>query len=306
MTKVILGRPRVAPVRISPWIGTRMYWTGWDGVRRELTDWRSGITVLEEGIEGLSMPPHAAWTSASPAQHGQRLRGFRVEPRPCAWTAFVYSNESSSQWLTRDADFWRSLQPGKYGTWEVTTEAGRRSLRCRLDDPGDGKFTRDPAKRGWQPYDIRLIADDPFWYGQNVTTEWDTTTAANFNQWVDGVSVGFLSSANRLEDAVMTNPGDVEAWPVWTITGPATTVTVGMTGATIVAPIVLATSADVLVINTDPAVQMAWKNGVDVTMQLGTADFAPIPAGQDRKMLLTMTGTGAVSATISTRYYRAW
>lgn len=307
MTRMIFGAPRVAPAKISPWVGTRMYWTGWDGVRRELTDWRSGVFVLEEGVEGLSMPKHTAWTSSSPAQHGQRLRGFRVPARPCAWASFVYSKESSLEFLERDGDFWHSLQPGKYGTWEVRTEAGTRRIRCRLDDESGGdKYGLDPSQQGWAAYDIRLIADDPFWYGETVEAEWGTASLVDFNAWVTDSQMGYLSSANRLENAVMTNPGDVEAWPVWTISGPATSVTVGITGSTVTAPINLASSSDVLVIDTDPAVQMAWLNGVDVTMQLGSADFAPIPAGADRKLVLAMTGNGTVSATISTRYYRAW
>ncbi|MHA7210789.1 hypothetical protein [Arthrobacter sp. MDT1-65] len=63
---------------------------------------------------------------------------------------------------------------------------------------------------------------------------------------------------------------------------------------------------DVLVIDTDPTVQSAWRNGVDVTAQLGSADFAPIPAGEDRQLSLTMAGTGSVEAAITPRFYRAF
>lgn len=304
MTRVVFGSPRVAPARISPWVGTRMFWTGSDGIRRNLTDWRSGVFVMQEGIEGLSMPPHVAWTSASPAQHGQRFRGFKVSPRPCAWITHVYA-QSSRAWLAADSDFWGSLHPGEYGTWEVSTEAGTRKLRCRYNGDGTDSYGRDPGRQGWASYDIPLIADDPFWYGAQVNATWGTASLVDFNQWVDGVQLGALSSANRLENAVMANPGDVEAWPVWSIDGPCTSVTVGLTGRTVTAPISLLAD-DVLVINTDPNVQMAWKNGVDVTNQLGAVDFAPIPAGASTKLLLAMTGNGNVTATIDTRFYRAW
>jgi hypothetical protein len=66
------------------------------------------------------------------------------------------------------------------------------------------------------------------------------------------------------------------------------------------------TADDILVIDTDPTVQSAWLNGVDVTSQLGSADFAPIPAGHELPLSLTMAGTGSVEAAITPRYYRAW
>jgi hypothetical protein len=63
---------------------------------------------------------------------------------------------------------------------------------------------------------------------------------------------------------------------------------------------------DTLVIDTDPTVQCAWLNGVDVTAQLGSADFAPIPAGEDRTLSLALVGAGSVQAEIRPRYYKAW
>jgi hypothetical protein len=45
---------------------------------------------------------------------------------------------------------------------------------------------------------------------------------------------------------------------------------------------------------------------VDRTEDLGTADFAPIPAGQDRRLNISMTGDGIIRAAITPLYRRAW
>lgn len=120
-----------------------------------------------------------------------------------------------------------------------------------------------------------------------------------------GMPVLRVASASQLSSAKLTNEGDLEAWPVWTIKGPLTSVTVGVDGSTVQWTVAL-TSTDTLVIDTDPIVQSAWLNGADVTSQLGTADFAPIPAGVELPLSLTMAGTGSVEASITPRFYKAW
>ncbi|NKG21114.1 hypothetical protein [Paeniglutamicibacter terrestris] len=305
-TRVVFGSAAGESSRPSPWIKTRMWWTGADGERRELTDPESGVFVMPEGIEGLGNTGYTPWLSQSPAQHGQRFRGGRYEPRPCFWPVMVYSRVSTTAWFAEDTDFWRSMVPDVYGVWEVQTPSGTRRLTCRFEGDGNHKFDYDPGRRGWTAYGVALTADDPFWYGESITQEWEASTSQDLNAWTAGSQLGFLSSANRLEDATITNTGDLEAWPVWTIHGPMTSATVGVAGRTVTAPITLATSNDVLVIDTDPTVQMAWKNGVDVTSSLGTANFAPIPAGENRKLQLSLVGTGAVAVELRPRFRRAW
>lgn len=159
--------------------------------------------------------------------------------------------------------------------------------------------------RGWASYGVSLIADDPFWTGEAVRRVWAQSDAVDFYGGVAKAPVFHISSGSQLSTAKITNEGDLEAWPVWTITGPLTSVTVGVDGETVQWNVAL-TSTDILVIDTDPQVQSAWLNGTDVTDQLGTADFAPIPAGLERPLSLTMAGTGSVEARITPRFFRAW
>lgn len=283
-----------------------MVWTGWDGSVWELTKPQAGVFMTGTGVEGLGMPTHQAWISESPAVHGQSYRGHVVEPRPVFWPIYLYSDAGSKEWLELDRAFWRSLQPGKHGQWSVTTPGGgKRSLSCRFVDDGQHVVQHDPMMRGWALYGVSLIADNPFWTGEPVRRTWAQSTASDFYGGPAKAPVFHISSGSQLSTATMTNEGDLEAWPVWTIKGPLTSVTVGVDGATIQWNAAL-TVTDILVIDTDPTIQSAWLNGVDVTDQLGTADFAPIPAGLELPLSLTMAGTGSVEAAITPRHYRAW
>jgi hypothetical protein len=304
MSIVYAVPPTSPPAVASPWVGVSMSWRGWDGSTWELTNSDSGVFLMSGGVEGLAMPAHQAWVGQSPAVHGQFYRGHVVEPRQVFWPLFLYSDVSSEEWVARDRAFWRSLHPGKHGMWLATVPGrGERTLSCRFADDGQHAFEMDPVFRGWAKYGVTLIADDPFWRGTPVRRSWAQSTAEGF--YGPGNPLFRISSGAQLGTATMTNSGDVEAWPQWTITGPLTSVTVGVDGRTIQWTVELV-AGDVLVIDTDPAVQSAWLNGADVTAQLGAVDFAPIPAGEDRTLSLQMTGTGTVEATITPRHYRAW
>lgn len=282
-----------------------MVWTGWDGSVWELSNPDAGVFIVGKGVEGLGSPTHLAWVGESPAVHGQSYRGHVVEPRPVFWPVHLYSDSGSHEWLVLDRAFWRSLHPGKHGVWSVTTPGGsRRSLSCRFVDDGRHMTEQDPMFRGWASYGVSLIADNPFWTGEPVRRTWAQSVATDF--YGGGTAPVFnISSGSQLSTAKMTNEGDLEAWPVWTIKGPLTSVTVGVDGSTIQWSVALV-EWDTLVIDTDPTIQSAWLNGVDVTDQLGTADFAPIPAGEELPLSLTMAGAGSVEAAITPRHYRAW
>ena len=283
-----------------------MTWTGWDGSVWDLTNPDGGVFLTGKGVEGLGMPTHQAWVGESPAVHGQYYRGHLVEPRPAFWPVYLYSDEGSAEWIKLDRAFWRSLQPGKHGRWTVETPAGgRRSLSCRFVDDGRHSYDHDPIARGWAAYGVSLIADSPFWMGEPVRRTWSQRDAPKFFGPEGKGPPFYVTSGSQLSTAKITNEGDLEAWPVWTIQGPLTSVTVGVDGATVQWNVTLA-GTDILVIDTDPTVQCAWLNGVDVTDQLGTADFAPIPSGDELRLSLTMAGTGSVEASITPRYYKAW
>lgn len=319
MSDILLAAPRVAPPEL-PAVGVdrtrmRITWEGWNGETFELSNWRSGAFLTQGGTEGLGTPVREDWTSAlSPFVHGQEYQGFVVNARELFLPVYLYSDEGSDAWRLQDAAFWETLLPGKYGTLSVTTSGGTRTIRARYADGGEAAVERDPHYFGWQKYGIKLIADDPFWYGDDVTQTWREPVPRN---WLTGMpgdsgeptstggSVMYIMPANTLSTATVTNPGDVEAWPSWEVPGPFTALSVGV-GDRQVSYNVPVLAGQVFRIDTDPRDQTAFVDGDDVTGALGSYGFAPIPAGQSVPLNLSMAGVSNVTARFSPRYYRAW
>lgn len=286
--------------------GLEQRWIGWDGSVWNISDLDHGILLGVDGVEGYGTPPHESYTQQSPGVHGSRLRGIRVEDRPVAWPISLFHDGSSHEWIERDRALWRTFRPGEYGTWEITqpgTNAVRR-LRCRYVGEG-GAFPLDPVFAGWADYLIELLADDePFWTGDPVTRRFTPDPPADF--FNDGAAPVFrISSGTSLSSAKVTNPGDVEAWPTWRIEGPTTSVRVGLNGLQVEVPFEIL-AGQTVTIDTRPHMQLAERDGEDVTHLLGAVEFASVPPGADVTLDLQLVGTGAVTVEFVPRYLRAW
>lgn len=290
--------------------GLTMSWTGWNGHEFPLTARRSGLILKKDGVEGLDTPPWEVYSQTSPGVHGSRARGWRAQPRPCFWPIMLYSDTSSTEWLTWDRAFWKTLQPLKYGTWTVehpmTQE--RRYLRARFDGE-PAAFPLNPFRKGWANYGIALVADEePFWLGDPTIRRFTSEAPEEF--FNDGAAPVFrISSGSSMARAKVTNTGDLEAWPTWTITGPTTSVRVGLNGLQIEVPFEIF-EGQTVEIDTRPHQQIATRRTdtgtEEVTHLLGAAEFEAIPAGENINLDLEVVGTGEIVCSFAPRYLRAW
>lgn len=310
MSAVIFAAPYVPPkppVKVSPWSRFSLIWHGVDGSVWPLNDRTNGVQLVDGGVTGLHFPDVEAQTSEYAGMDGQRLRGVRVLARTIDLPIFLWSDVSAVEWLERDRAFWRSFSPVVSGTLEVKDPAGvSRFISCRMSSDGGQAFETDPLQHGWMLYQLELIADAPYWAGAALSRAWEKTDSLPFfgedNDWPPL----HISNANQLSSATMSNPGDVAVWPIWTVTAGATdaTVDLGVDGGHVVPPTVPA--GQTLVIDTDPAVATAFRNGVDVQGAVDPWDPRPIPPGGSVPLSLSMTGTGTVSVSITPHYYRAY
>jgi hypothetical protein len=174
-------------------------------------------------------------------------------------------------------------------------------LRCRFRDDGGHAFDLIPQKTGWAKYGIYMDAEQPMWEGPEIARRFKAASS----------STGFASypwaidSGHGASNATVDNPGDDDSWPLWEIQGPITSVTVGVNGRTVVAPVTLL-AGDTLLIDTNPTAQTALKNGVDVFTSLTATDWAPIPPGDGIPLTISITGTGIVWCRFKPQHYRAW
>src|SRR5690606_24997864 len=116
----------------------------------------------------------------------------------------------------------------------------------------------------------------------------------------------FISSDSDTSNAFMPNPGDVDAWPVWSIeaTGSDVDISFGAITATMGATNI--PEGSTLVVDTDPTVATAKLDGVDLPGHLNPYNPKPIPAGEGSYLIITISGIGVVSVAVTPRYLRAW
>jgi hypothetical protein len=272
------------------------------------------VALLLDAVEGMHLPEWLDYTQEFDGIDGQEYFGGVARARHVEWPIFLFSDLSSADWLAIERAWWQSFKPrGAVGTWTVTTPAGEsRSLRCRLTSDGGFAHSMDPSAAGWTQYQISLIADDPWWYGQPITGLWQAPDPVLF--FGGGPSPGGtelappfgISPSNTFDTATLYNPGDESTWLTWTLNGPITSATITVAGGEIGIPAVA--SGETLVVNTSPDNPTAFLDGVDVSGTIVPWDPRPLPPQSEVPVTLAVTfGTGAtVSASAPTKYWRAF
>ena len=314
MTVVVFASPPV-PAVVPPvlWTHDVHTWEAWDGTVWDLCAGTMGVLLLA-GVRGMDMPDDIThWSAESPAVDGTYWRGCRIGPREVFWPVRLQSRESSRQWKQLRSGWWRSLSPRRTGVWRVTHPDGEsRTLRCRFVSDGQQARTIAPELVGRDTYGVTLRADDPFWRGAPLrhTFGGPVTQGLFFGgddpEDPEAVELGppfFISEG--YDTVAVSNPGDVEAWPVWRLNGPLTSATVGVGDQVVTFPHTIPDGTWVE-IDTDPRSQTAVDSaGNNRTADLGSYDFAPIPDGDQVELVVSVAGGGNVDVTITPGYLRA-
>ena len=307
-----------------PWRGISLTWQGWDGSEWDLTRPAAGL-FLRPGVRGLGLPTFERQSSSSPSVAGSRHRGTSTGDREVFWPLYLYSDNSSADFMERDRAFWRSLDTDLEGTWTAHLPNGeRRTLGLRLAG-ADDDWDHDPIQRGWAAYGINLLAAEPYWLGGTVRQSWGQGDLRNYyiteedraTYGYPSDAIHYLSQGGALGSATFTNDGDVPAYPVWTVVGATTAVSFGVGGNDIIVPFDIPAGYAVQ-LDTDPVDgQVLWygewdaasktiTSPADRTEDLDPASaFVAIPRGQDRPLTIQMTGTGTVIAEVRNKYRRA-
>ena len=301
---LVVSRPQAAVDGPDLLPGTGMTWTGADGSTWDLTGPDAPVRLLA-GVTGHDeAPPFTEWSSTAPAVPGVRHRGSRVEQREAFWPVLVSSASWESMRDTLEA-WWASLHPDAPGMWTVTLPDGsRRSLPCCLRRVEVGHEV-DPFETGRARFDVYLRSDEGLWVGAPVLSPiWRIPDPVPFVDTGTGAPPFHISRAQTAASASMSNPGDVDAWPTVTITGPTTEATlVTIAGQDVSFPPVA--EGDVVIIDYDPRRQTATNAaGDDVTPDLVAHEFRPIPARQTVQVGIDITGAGSVRAAIVPRFWR--
>ncbi|WP_244204181.1 phage distal tail protein [Streptomyces africanus] len=229
------------------------------GLRTVFSDWENGW-VLQPGAKGLDMPQYAFTQDESPGIDGYEIRQVRAQGKEIALPIAFWADDSRAAYLARRRGLIRSLNPKRgTGTLTVTQADGTsRTIGARYSAGLEGDESLDAAGARWCINVLTFACPKPFWLGAEVTTEWRAAVAGTFFPILPLV----VGNSQVLGSVTVDNDGDDDAFPVWTITGPATSVS--LTNVTTGEVLVLnrtVTIGDTIVIDTRERQQTALLNG---------------------------------------------
>lgn len=200
------------------------WWPADGGAAVELTGPRraAGFT-LAKGAKGLGVPP-VEWESEDIAgADGEWQTGARYGARPVELPCLV-AGRDRDDYRARLAELEAAMSvhdgPGEL---EVIENGTGRRLRCLYVGGLEGDEERGAhTGRMWRTI-LSFHAFDPYWRDAAPTVEsWQIADPVPF------LGSPFLplrlSASSTFGNIALTNDGHGDAWPVWTITGPASNV----------------------------------------------------------------------------------
>lgn len=294
----------------------QLTYQGADGSIWDLTN--GNVFVDQRGIEGLGNPEWNRQTLESAGSDGQRRTGQRSRAKARAgYLPCTLSAPTPADWYPLSASWWNAWDTDVTGRLTVTMPDGSfRTLDICLQDDDSYAPTTDPSINGVEVIGVNFVADQPFWLGQEQIAYFDvqsTTTTTDFFNGGAAPPFNLASSSTVVNpdgaSLGLTNPGDVDAWPVYTLLGPVSDFSATINGHTVAGTFTCPAGASV-VIDSDPARQTAFLYqgtiGQNISPSLTSVDFAPIPKGGAATITASVTGTGSMTVSFYPRYKRAW
>lgn len=328
---VVYAVPYIPPAPFAdPWPGITQLWIGPDGSEWALGGKGAQGIHLKPGVRGRTMPEGKHTIDQPAGIAGGVWRGWRADPREVFWPLSVWKDGGSQAWLDYDSAFAASFDPERPGTWVVIQPNGtRRELRCRFVSDGGGAGDFAPGVRGYASYGITMIAEEPYWRGEQVVRWFTPAEPVDFLPAHAGDPF-VIGEGSSTATARVSNLGDVTAWPTWWANG-TDTVTAGVGDMAVEIPFTVAPDR-LLVVDTSPAVRTAieidmyptttppygveaqekWvaerlPTGLDRTRELGeNTKFAAIPRGKSLNLAIDIVGSGRVRVAFAPQHRRAW
>lgn len=209
----------------SPTGVLRYEWVDPTGTVRDLTHATSLARFVTRGSRGLGGPEVDVVVEKLPFQPGGMVRHVGIQPGRIELPLLI-----QEQGIGDLIGAVRTVR----GWFRTGDERTRTPGYLRVTRPDDsvrqigcfyaGGFEGDTSDGGtdWAPYVISLLAPDPYWTDPTDTVltfaQGDTVSS-----WFDTPYIwGSLTASDVFSEPLVINGGDVEAYPVWTVTGPGT------------------------------------------------------------------------------------
>ncbi|WP_328657864.1 phage tail protein [Streptomyces sp. NBC_00334] len=213
--------PEVPPIEI-PEVGfASITYVDPTGQRWPMTDLGADWYALAEGVSGLGAAPYELTADPHP-RGGSRLRHVQPQARSIVWPLLVKGVDHTAftaNWRALARAFTRTLREGP-GWLEVARPDGSgRRIAVYYSQGWDGQG-RTATGITWDSAVVTLWCEDPYWLDvQAQTVHRETGTGVDYLAPYPSVS-----SSQVLGATTVMNAGDVDVWPTWVVTGPATSI----------------------------------------------------------------------------------
>ena len=255
-----------------------------------------------KGFKGL--PPYVASTLAVPLTDGDVVRFILAQPRPLE-VHLLIKGSNPTDYETVRTNLQNAMNPKLGdGHFRCQRQDGtvQRDINCRYESGFQGEESWGVSSSVHEELLLAFKAHDPYFYDTLATTLTFTASApTNFFS----ITPVLLTGGTIGSGFTLPNNGDVECFPIWTITGPGTNpvLTNTTTNKAITTTITL-TAGQVLTIDT----QKKTVTREDGSNQFSTLSFASVLwtlATGSNACTLTMGGTTAASK-IAVAYKQRW
>jgi hypothetical protein len=243
------------------------------------------------GIAGWGATPYEIVTDPL-TRGGTRVRYVRAESGRLTWPLHIWGEshlEFVDRWRTIKRAFMMTMHRREPGVLRVARPDGTaREIECFYEEGFAGE-----AGQGWRSIDAALTLFCPDGYWRDVAA---TQVLRSY-----GVGQSYLnpypqvSSSQVLGETQVANSGDVDAWPVWTITGPATAVTATnqLTGRSFILTHTLTTGQQITITTMQPTVRGPSDENLISALNWPLAYLWPLlPGVNDIEILVTGAGAG--------------
>ena len=278
----------------------QVIWTDADGGAVNLNDWGAYACTRER--TGMWAPPYILTTTRMPLADGAVLNGVAVEARGIDLAQKVRGRTRAAL-IALMRDLSHRMDPTRGdGSLTIINETGSRILYCIPEGIRDGKDHYTSMEMT-----LSFLATDPYWYELAPTSKIIQNSGPVTTFFSDHFLPIRLIRSMIYAIETVTNPGDVDTYPIWTINGPGKNLV--LTNLTTRKKISLGnlalTDGQKLVIDTRTLKKTIKLDGVDIFELISkTSSLWPLAVGDNSiEIQLSETDTGSsVEIDFTARY----
>lgn len=260
-----------------------------------------GVTELdcEWDATGRFAPNPVFEADGVPGQSGQRLRFVRHDVHEFAMKFWLYEASEELLRTTLRNTIYKMDPTRGIGRLRIVAPGGdSREIFCRVSSGlGLSEVLGEDSAFYAQRISATFLAHDPYWYsvGDTAIVYTGDTEVSTFFPFFP---LRLSASSVFVNDSSISNPGDLEAWPVWTVEGPGSNIV--FTNITTSESLTLNTvvsSGQSVTIDTRPGAKTVLDDGGNSLFPLMTATSTLFSLARgDNHIQVAMDSTSATSA----------